>query len=128
MAFVTIKERRVPESSIMGFRPVYESENNKPYLQVYLHGRMELILFDSNDSLIEEYERLRSSVSGLVNVNDWEIKRSVVKEYKPVKNETAGLYYILVKTSRFSQMKIIFKSEEEMVTHLSLLDQLFEVK
>lgn len=128
MSFITIKERRMPESCISAFRMTNQGVTINGYLEVRIYGKIEFVYFESPESMRETYDYLTDRLSGFVKIGEWNLRKKDVREYKRVSRSSESLYYIEVKVPYMSSIKLRFASEERLNEAVMEMDERFNVK
>lgn len=126
MRYFIFNDRRIPKLAISGYKIQSSTVNTPICILIVIRGKQEIVTFDNPVQAIEARQELDRSFPDFVKVGGWYLRKSVVREYKPVSTSTS--HYIDFKTSKFGSIKTRFLTEEEMKAELLALDQLFDVE
>lgn len=127
MEYIIFKRERMPKSRILAFKPVYKTDNNSPYLNLIKDRKICIETFNMNVELIDEVRYLKEVYKDFVKLGEWFLSKNIIRSYKPKVDKDNKRYSIIISSPYINDLRIIFKTEDDMNDVLLKMDEMFNV-
>lgn len=127
MEYIIFKRERMPKSRILAFKPVYKTDNSSPYLNLIKDRKICIETFNMNVELIDEVRYLKEVYKDFVKLGEWFLSKNIIRSYKPKVDKDNKRYSIIISSPYINDLRIIFKTEDDMNDVLLKMDEMFNV-
>lgn len=127
MEYIIFRKERMPKSRILAFKPIYKTENSSPYLNLIKDRKICVESFNTNVELTEQVRYLKEVYKDFVELGEWVLSKSIIRSYKPKIDKNNKRYSIIISSPYINDLRIIFKTEDDMNDVLLKMDEMFNV-